>query len=157
MSKVKSDKIPHYELLYIVSNKFTEDELKPIIEQVRQLIEKNGGRITFTEQWGKRKLAYSIKLFSHGYYNLVEFDAVGEGLKKITRGLDMESEIVRYQIVAKKIKTAAEVEKEKAITEKIAAKAVAKEQLEEEKKKGKVDLKDLDERLDRILDTDDLL
>jgi small subunit ribosomal protein S6 len=159
MAKVKSDKIPHYELLYIVSNKFTEDELKPIMEKTHKLIEKNGGVITHEEEWGKRKLAYPIKLFSHGYYILSEFDLAGESLEKVNQALAMESDILRHQIVVKKIKTAAEIEKEKRISDKIAAKATAKEKLEAEaeKKKGKVDLKDLDERLDRILETDDLL
>lgn len=157
MSKTKSELTPHYELLYIISNKYSEEEIKPIIAKTDQLIEQNGGQITFKEDWGKRKLAYPIKSLGFGYYSLVEFDATGSSLAKIGQVLAMESDIIRHQIVAKKVKTAAQIKKAEEVTRKIAAKATQKEKLEEEKKKVKVDLQDLDERLDRILETDDLL
>ena len=70
MSKTKSSKIPHYELLYIVSNKYSEEELEPIKNKVNKIIEENGGKITFSEDWGKKKLCYPIKHFSYGYYLL---------------------------------------------------------------------------------------
>lgn len=163
MSKVKSSEIPHYELLYLVSNKFSEDELPSIIEKVRNLIKENEGNITFSEEWGKKRLAYPVGGFRFGYYNLVEFDLVGEKMAKLERALRMASEILRHQIVVKKIKTALEIEKERKIAEKISARRVeeekeAKEKIKEkDKDKEKVDLKDLDEKLDKILETEDLL
>ncbi|MCU0678836.1 MAG: 30S ribosomal protein S6 [Planctomycetes bacterium] len=157
MARVKTDKIPHYELLYIVSNKFTEDEVKPVIAKVNKLIEKNGGLITYQEEWGKKKLAYPIKLLNYGYYNLVEFNLTDGEISKLNQALTMESDVVRHQITTKRVKTEAEIKKEREISEKIATQAIVKEKIAEEKKKGKVDLKELDERLDRILETDDLL
>lgn len=159
MAKNKTSEIPHYELLYIVSNKYSEEELKPIIEKVRKIISDQGGNITFSEEWGKKRLAYPINNFRYGYYNLVEFDLEGEKLIKIDKALRLAREILRHQIVNKKQKSLAEIEKEKKITEKIIAKREKdeKEEKEEEKKKDKVELKDLDEKLDKILETDDLL
>lgn len=157
MAKSKKVETPHYELLYIISNKYSEDELKPIIQKVGKIIKDNEGNITKTEEWGKKRLAYPIKHFNYGYYNLVEFDIEGGKTEKINRTLQMAREILRHQMVVKKVKTPAEIKKEKEISEKIATKAKEKEKLEEEKIKGKVDLKDLDKKLDKILDTDDLL
>ncbi len=166
MSKNKPSEIPHYELLYIVSNKYTEEELKPIIKEVKEIINKNEGQITYTEEWGKRKLAYPIKHFSYGYYNLVEFDVAGEKVAKIDKALRLSEHILRHQIVAKKFKTAEEIAKEEKereeIDQKIAAKKEA-EQKEKETKKEKqepkksIDLQELDKKLDKILETDDLL
>lgn len=157
MSKTKSSEIPHYELLYIISNKFSEDELAPINAKVVKILESNEAKITLSEDWGKKKLAYPIKNFSFGYYHLIEFDANGEKLKKITRSFRMANEILRYMIVIKPYKSEKEIKKEKEISEKIAIKTAEHEKLEQEKTKGKVDLKDLDEKLDKILETDDLL
>lgn len=161
MSKVKSSEIPHYELLYIISNKFSENELAPIVEMVHKTIKDNNGGITHTEDWGKKRFAYPIGHFHHGYYNLVEFDVAGEKLAKIDKALRLASEILRHQIVKKKIKTKEEIEQEKKIAEKIAAKKEEKEEkekiTEKEKIKGKTDLKDLDEKLDEILKSEDLL
>jgi len=157
MSKTKSNKTPHYELLYIVSNKYSEDELKPIIAKVNKLVEDNDGKITHQEEWGKKKFAYPIQHFNYGYYNLLEFESDGEKLKKINKELRIDSDILRFQIVAKKIKTEEEIKQAKRISEKIAVKSQEKEKLEKERTKGKVNLKDLDEKLDKILETDDLL
>jgi len=161
MSKVKSGEWPHYELLYLISNKFSEDEVKPIMEKVNALIVANGGEISLSEELGKKRLAYPIKGFRFGYYNLVEFDMAGENLAKLDRALRLMNEILRQQIVVKVLRTAEQVARDKKIAEKIAAKNVAAEKTAKEKvkerDKEKVDLKDLDEKLDKILETDDLL
>jgi small subunit ribosomal protein S6 len=161
MSKVKSGETPHYELLYLISNKFSEDEVKPIIEKINSIIVNNQGKITLTEDLGKKRLAYPIKGFRYGYYNLVEFDLVGENLINVDRALRMMNEVLRHQIVTKVVKTAEQIAQDKKIAEKIAARTVKEEKEVKEKiketDKEKVDLKDLDEKLDKILETDDLL
>jgi small subunit ribosomal protein S6 len=161
MSKNKSAEIPHYEIMYIVSNQFAEDELKPVIERAGKMIADNGGKITAFEEWGKKRLAYPIKNFRYGYYQLAEFDAPGENVKKIDNLFRMSSEILRHMITVKRVKTAEEIKRDEAISQKIASKAAVQEKIkgeeEKEKTKTKVDLKDLDEKLNKILETDDLL
>ena len=170
MSKTKSSELAHYEILFIVPNKFTENEAKGIAKKVEGMIIKEDGKITYREDWGKRKFAYEIQKYDHGYYSLFEFDLEGINLAKVDRALRMSNEVLRHQIVVKKVKTDEQVKKEKEISAKIVAKNVAKEEdakIEEEAKekkeqakekdKDKVDLKDLDEKLDNILDTGDLL
>ena len=160
MSKTKFSGQNHYELLFIIPNKFTEGEANSIVAKVKKSITEEEGAITFTEFWGKKRLAYPIKQNSYGYYSLLEFDLDGEKLARINKILRMSNDVIRFQIVRKKIKTAEQLEKEKKISEKIAVKNIAKEQKAEEKGRGKekkLDLKDLDEKLDDILDTKDLL
>lgn len=172
MSKTKSDKIPHYELLYLVSNQFSEDEVKPIMEKVNSLVTGNQGEITSDQKLGKKRLAYPIKGFRYGYYNLLEFNMPGKNLAKIDRAMRLMSEILRQQIVAKTLKSQVEIEQDKKIAAKIAARNLKEEKESKEKisprdgepaakdkKAGreKVDLKGLDEKLDKILETDDLL
>jgi small subunit ribosomal protein S6 len=170
MAKNKSSQTPHYELLYIVSNQFTEDEVKPIVEEVKAIIEKHDGKVTYDEYWGKKELAYPINHFNHGYYALYEFDASGEKMTQIDKDLRMNRKVLRHQIVSKVFRTpeeiAAEKQAEQEKTEKMREEK-AKEEKEEkeevkkeekkEKKEDKVNLKELDEKLDKILETDDLL
>jgi small subunit ribosomal protein S6 len=166
MAKVKSSERPHYELLYIVSNQFTEDEVKPIVERINKSITENGGEITYSEDWGKKRLAYQIDNFTHGYYQLVEFDLDGEKAKQIDTNLRMSSDIIRHMIVAKKARTEEEIKEEKRKREEAVQKTEAEEKekkeeavkVEEKKPEPKkVDMKELDEKLDKILETDDLL
>ncbi len=161
MNEEKISDVAHYEMLYLISNKYSEDELAPIKEQINKVITDEGGKITHEEDWGKKKLAYLVKKFRHGYYSLIEFDIDKDKVKKIDRLFRMMNEILRQQIVRKRVFSEEEIAKEKEFTAKIVAKTKIKTEKEEEKAKTedkeKVDLKDLDEKLDKILDTDDLL
>ncbi len=172
MSRTKSSDIPHYELLCLVSNKFSETEVEPIKENVKKLITDQGGEITKQDYWGKRKLAYRVDGFRHGYYYLLEFDLEGKKLNEINNRLRLSNEIIRHQIIKKHKKTAAEIEAEA----KLAAKAAAHKKAQEKDSKPEIkfetkieskdiksekdtraDLKSLDEELDKIIDAANLL
>lgn len=196
MSKTKKTTEPHYELLYLVSNKLTEDEVKPIAEKIEQLITANGGAITYRENWGKKKLAYPIKHFNYGYYTLLEFDIEPITLAKIERSIRMTHDVLRHQIVVRQVrtidmkekpkvlfadeaktpeKTEATVKTEKPVEQSPVSKAPEKEaeiktetaETAEEKKPAikrakptketKASLEELDAKLDKILETNDLL
>lgn len=162
MSKVKKTGFSRYEILFIIPNKYTEDEAIKIDKKIKDIIISKEGKIVYFEDWGKKKLAYQIKHFSYGYYKLVEFDLAGENLAKIDKELRMSLEILRHQIVKKEIKTKKQIEKEKDIVEKIAKKSIKNKKKDDEEKKEvkddkKLKLKDLDKKLDSILETDDLI
>ena len=170
MSKTKTSAATHYEILFIIPNKFTDDEAKTVAEKIAKIITDNSGAITGREYWGKKRLAYAIKQNTFGYYGLLEFDLEGKNLAKIDQALRLSTDVLRHQIVAKKIKTAEEIAKEKAIRAKIDSKKAATEKKLEEKtkissspapvfksKEKKVDLKDLDEKLEGIINAKDLI
>lgn len=152
MSKTKATEITHYELLYIISNKYSEDEVAPISEKVMAMIKNAGGTITRDEEWGKKRLAYPIKNFIFGYYNLIEFDLVGEKLLQLDRNLRLAAEVLRHQIIKKVVREL----KKKRVKPTAQLKAEQPEK-EVKKDKPKTDLKALDEKLDKILETNDLL
>jgi small subunit ribosomal protein S6 len=181
MAKNKSDQMPHYEVLYLISNQFSEDELGPVKAKVEKLITNNNGAITRQETLGKKRLAYKIKQFRHGYYELAEFNAPAEALPKINEQLRLDSDVLRYQIVKSEPKTAEQLAKEARVmsellkakkegeptepNRKIKREAMADKapysapKLAETAKddKDKVELSDLDDKLNQILDTDNLL
>ncbi len=164
MSQVKSSEIPHYELLCLISNKYSETEVEPIRAMVNKLITDNGGAITLEENWGKKKLAYPIGGFRHGYYYLVEFDIAGPKLNEVTNRLRLSNEIVRHQVIVKHKKTAAEVAEDAKIQQKIAARRKAeadteikKETAVSETEDKRSNLTDLDQDLDKIIDAANLL
>jgi small subunit ribosomal protein S6 len=159
----------HYEMVYIVSSSYTSEEVKPIKNKLVDLIKEQDGEITNDEDLGKVKFAYPIKHESHGYYQLLEFDMPKANLQKLNNGLSLTSEVIRFLIVKKKIKTDDELKKEKALQEKLAKKKEKqieeiKTKKEEEKEKPKkettkekVSLEELDKKLDELLDTDDIV
>ncbi len=165
MAKNKTSEIPHYELLYIVPNRYTEDEAKGIKGRVHQMIEEKGGKVTYDENWGKKKFCYPVKHEHYGYYFLAEFDLPGIDLDKVHTELRMNHEILRHMIVNRAAKTEEQIAAEKARNERIVSEKAAKKAAEEEKKATpkekesvrKLSAKELDDKLDKILETDDLL
>jgi len=172
MSKVKSDKVPHYELLYLISNKFSDNELEPIKTKIEKLITDNGGAITLSQDWGKKRLAYAIKGFYHGYYHLLEFDLPGDKINYVDNQIRLASEILRHQVLKTEPKTAEEIKAQEAVkqmvlqkhqtqaeAEKVAEPEIAKTETktEADKEKEKIELNDLDDKLNRILESDNLL
>ena len=157
-----SDTGKNYELLYIVSNQYTESELKDIKEKVEALLAKNGALLGYQEFLGKKKLAYPINKVAHGYYIVTEFELQsGEALKTISNSLRLDKQILRAQIISKKKITEEEITRQKREAQEERNES-AKEKPAEEKpvKKTeikKANLKNLDEKLDEILKTDDLV
>jgi len=148
----------HYELLYIVSANYTEDELSPIKDKVKETVKKNGGEISTEENLGKKKLAYPIKKIRNGYYLLVEFNLDPAGLKKLNTDLRMASEVLRHMIVVKDPRAAQTKPvwiprtESRVVTTK--EETAEKTHGETESHKSKVSLEDLDKKLDQILEGD---
>ena len=158
-------------MLFIVPNKYTEDEAKQIIAKTGGIIKENGGIITLDEYWGKKRLAYIIKQNHYGYYSLFEFDLEGKNLAKLDKIFRLSNEVLRHQIVTKAFRSAEEIKIEKERKEKVEQKKA--EEVEKKTTKAtapsaavntpsaseakKVDLKDLDEKLEGILNAKDLV
>jgi small subunit ribosomal protein S6 len=96
----------NYEILYIIPAKYSETEFEEVNKKIPAIIEEAGAKIERTDNWGKRKLAYQIKHFRYGYYTLIIFSAPSEALEKITQKLNLNQDVVRFQIV-KEIKQGA--------------------------------------------------
>ena len=130
MSKTKASGAKHYEILFIMPNKFTDDESKKIVEKVGQAITDNGGKITYSEYWGKKKLAYEIKHNAYGYYALFEFDLEGSLLAKIDQTLRLSTDVLRHQIVVKAVKSEEQIKKAEKIRAKIDSKKAETEKIQ---------------------------
>ncbi len=70
-----------YEELFIVKPDATDEEIDPLVENLTQLISKDGGSVQVTEKWGTRKLAYQVGRYLDGYYILLRFEASGSTIK----------------------------------------------------------------------------
>ena len=154
----------HYELLYLASASQTEEELEPTKQKVRDAINKAEGNITFEDNFGKKKLAYPIEKNQQGYYLLTEFDLDGKNLANLDKDLRLTNEILRHIIVKRKatkqvnrlrlIDDAAAEVKTYGRTESRELKSKAPAPENKTSEETKVNLKDLDEKLDEILEGD---
>lgn len=156
----------NYELLYIIPNQYTDEEAKKIKEKVDAMIKSLGAVIGYEEDMGKKKLAYTINQVAHGYYYLTEFELEdGTKLQEINNNLRLDKEILRAQIITKKKLTPEQIEKARkheAARSKMMKEAAEKEGIPAgahaaKADEKKTDVKNLDDKLEEILKSDDLV
>lgn len=99
MSKLKKTGPLKYEILYIVSNKFSEKEVEKINGKALKIISDQKCAIIKTKNLGKRQLAYKINKDNYGYYNLIVFESEGKKIALIDKAVRQMREILRYAIV----------------------------------------------------------
>ena len=63
------------------------DQVAELHTQVEQIVQRMGGTIEKTENWGRRKLAYEIGRHKEGTYVLEMINGSGELMKEIDRRL----------------------------------------------------------------------
>lgn len=113
-----------------------EVDLSKAEERVTKIINDNGGKITATDNWGKRKLAYAIKKQEHAVYVFYTVEMPGESVKKVESTLNITDEVIRYLIVRPDIKAIAKAEAAKAEKAKKAAERGDRADDDEEESEG---------------------
>jgi len=88
-----------YELVYIVSPDATEEQVAELHGQVEAVVQRMGGQLDKTENWGRRKLAYEIGRHKEGIYVLDVISGSGELMKEIERRLKVYDTVIRQLIV----------------------------------------------------------
>lgn len=87
-----------------------EIDLEKGSSKVEKIIADNGGKITNTDNWGKRKLAYTIKKNEHAVYVFYTAELPGEAVRKIESLLNITDEVLRFLIVRPDLKKIAKAE-----------------------------------------------
>lgn len=139
----------NYELTFIINATVPETEHKVIQDKVLDYIKEIKGTITKkTHSLGRKKLAYPIKKQNHGFYISLEFESEEkDNLVELDTKLKHNDNILRHLIIKKPF-----IKEEK--KEDIKIKEIVKEEKKEESKEEviKIDLDDIDEKLDNILE-----
>jgi small subunit ribosomal protein S6 len=88
-----------YEVLFIIRPDATDEEISPIIEQIRNVITTAGGAVDKEERWGVRKLAYRVAKRNEGYYVLLQFTAESQTVKEVERRLRVNDAVLKFLTV----------------------------------------------------------
>ncbi len=77
-----------------------EIDLAATLEKIEAVFTKNGGKINKKDNWGKRKLAYTIKKQDWGIYVFYEISIDPSKVSKINQVLRITEEVMRYLVVS---------------------------------------------------------
>ena len=88
-----------YELVYVVSPEASDDQVADLHNQVEAIVQRIGGAIERTDNWGRRRLAYEIGRHKEGTYVLEVINGTGELMKEIDRRIKVTELIIRHLVV----------------------------------------------------------
>ena len=88
-----------YELVYVVSPDANDEQVADLHTQVDAIVQRIGGQIERTDNWGRRKLAYEIGRHKEGTYVLEVINGDGELMKEIDRRLKVTDLVIRHLVV----------------------------------------------------------
>jgi small subunit ribosomal protein S6 len=88
-----------YETIIILQPDLGEDDIKIVTGKVSDVITSFKGELHRMDDWGIRKLAYSIKKCARGRYYYVRYDGVAEMIAELERRIRLDEKVLRYQTV----------------------------------------------------------
>lgn len=98
-----------------------EIDLSKAETKIEKIITENKGKITEKDNWGKRKLAYTINKHDNAIYVFYTVELTGENVANVEKTLNITDEVIRFLITRPDLKAIAKAEAAK----KIKAKKVA--------------------------------
>lgn len=91
--------VRQYELIYITPPETTEEALAELHQQVVAVVDRFGGAIERTENWGRRRLAYEIGHHREGVYVLEVINGPGALTAELDRRLRVFDNVIRHLVV----------------------------------------------------------
>jgi small subunit ribosomal protein S6 len=85
-----------YEHVLITRQDISPQQAEQLNEELKALIEAQGGHIAKIEYWGLRNLSYRIKKNRKGHYSLLAIDAPSAAVKEMERQLSINEDVLRY-------------------------------------------------------------
>ena len=148
-----------YELTYIISPEITSEEAEAKAKNIESFVQAQEGVILRQNNPAARTLSYPIKKHASGFMAVLEFQLEPEKLSELKEKIDKDGKIVRHMVIikkpAKKRKERRTRVKPGPITEIKMQDSIAKEEPSpvkpETKTEKKVELKDIEEKLEEIL------
>ena len=88
-----------YETIIILQPELGEDDISVVTGKVQDVIASFKGELHRMDDWGVRKLAYSIRKCARGRYYYVRYDGVAEMIAELERRLRLDEKVLRYQSI----------------------------------------------------------
>jgi small subunit ribosomal protein S6 len=89
-----------YETVFILNPVLSAEQVGETVKKFKGIIGAQGGKVSHTEDWGLKKLAYPIEKKKSGFYQMLEFDMPGEGIRNLEIEMKRDERVMRFLSVA---------------------------------------------------------
>lgn len=91
--------MPLYEHVYLARQDLTGQQVEELTAQYTSIIEQSGGKVTKTEPWGVKSLAYRIRKNRKAHMTLLNIDAPPAAIAELERQERLNEDVLRYLTV----------------------------------------------------------
>ena len=92
-----------YETAFLIAPNLPEEDNEKLISQMAEVVSKKKGKMINVDEWGKRKLAYSIQKFEEAYYVFFLYEGNPSIPEELERRFKQTETIIRYLTVKNEI------------------------------------------------------
>ena len=91
--------MPLYEHVVLARQDLSAQQVEEISAQLKGVIEQMGGKVTKTEQWGVKSLAYRLRKNRKAHFTFLNVDAPPAIINEIERQERLNEDVLRYLTV----------------------------------------------------------
>jgi small subunit ribosomal protein S6 len=88
-----------YEHVFLARQDLAQAQVDALAEAASKIVTDNEGKVTKTETWGLRSLAYRIAKNRKAHYVMLEIDAPGSVIAELERQTQINEDVIRYMTV----------------------------------------------------------
>jgi small subunit ribosomal protein S6 len=88
-----------YETFIIADPDLSVEQRLSVLERVTDIMAQMGGFLIRTEEWGSRKLAYTIRKKERGYYVRFDFCGTGQLVNEMERFFRIDERVLKHMSV----------------------------------------------------------
>lgn len=84
-----------YEHVFLARQDVTAQQVETLTEQMKSVIQSNGGSVPKTEYWGIKSLAYRVKKNRRAHFTLLNIDAPPAAVAEMERQMRINEDVIR--------------------------------------------------------------
>ncbi len=88
-----------YEHVFLARQDLSQAQVDALAAQATEIIEKNDGKVTKTETWGLKTLAYKIDRNRKAHFVLLNIDGPGSVVEELERQTRINEDVIRYMTI----------------------------------------------------------
>ena len=95
----KISNMNNYETVFIMNPVLSEDQIKETVNKFVSFIKTHKGTVNHEENWGLKKLKYTIQKKKTGFYYLLDFASEGKLINDLEVEFKRDERVIRWQTI----------------------------------------------------------
>jgi small subunit ribosomal protein S6 len=88
--------VPLYEHVFLARQDLSQAQVDALAANATEIVETNKGKVTKTETWGLKNLAYKIKRNRKAHYVMLNIDAPAGVVAELERQTSINEDVIRF-------------------------------------------------------------